>query len=171
VVTAVRASRTERAFAAVGAVADPELPGLTLHDLGILRDVTERDGTLIVTVAPTYSGCPALREILQGVHAALARAAAEPFEVQLSFQPPWTSDWITEEGRGKLAAAGIAPPQPALRPAGPVPLTLVPPPRAVTCPSCGSRRTSERARFGATACRALYRCDDCREPFEYLKDI
>ncbi len=144
---------------------------LTIADLGILREVHEQDGILIAVLTPTYSGCPAIREILSDVASALSAAGLAPFEVRIALQPPWTSDWITEEGRRRLAAAGIAPPGPAPRRTGPVPITLGSAPGAVACPACGSRSTREQSRFGATACRALYRCDDCAEPFEYLKEI
>jgi ring-1,2-phenylacetyl-CoA epoxidase subunit PaaD len=170
VVTAVGTDRAALAHACAGRVPDPELPGLTLAELGILRDVVEQNGVLIVTLTPTYSGCPALHEIFQDVHAALTRAGLDPFEVRLSLTPPWTTDWITEEGRRKLTAAGIAPPRSAPRRAGRVPLTLGLG-RPIACPSCGSLATREQSRFGSTACRALYRCENCREPFEYLKEI
>jgi ring-1,2-phenylacetyl-CoA epoxidase subunit PaaD len=166
----VTAAPPAAAYQVAAAVPDPELPGLTVGELGILRDVRYEDGNLIVTLTPTYSGCPAMREMLTDVRAALTRAELGPVEVRISLQPPWTSDWITDEGRRKLAAAGIAPPGPAPRRTGPVPLTLGAG-RPVTCPACGSRATTEQSRFGATACRALYRCRECGEPFEYLKEI
>lgn len=162
---------TGPAYELAAAVPDPELPGLTVGDLGILREVRSEDGSLIVTLTPTYSGCPAMHEILTDVRAALSGADLAPVEVRISLHPPWTSDWITEDGRRKLAAAGIAPPGPAPRHGGPVPLTLSAPRRTVACPACGSQATTEQSRFGATACRALHRCDSCGEPFEYLKEI
>lgn len=170
-VTAVLSDRAGRALQLAGGIPDPELPMLTLAELGILRDVHEEDGILIVVLTPTYSGCPAVREILGDVDLALAGAGLAPYEVRLALQPPWTSDSITEDGRRKLVAAGIAPPRPAPRRTGPVPVTLGSAAGRVPCPACGSRSTREQSRFGATACRALYRCEDCAEPFEYFKEI
>jgi ring-1,2-phenylacetyl-CoA epoxidase subunit PaaD len=170
-VTAVRSDRVAAARRVAAAVPDPELPGLGIGELGILRDVRDEDGTLVVVLTPTYSGCPAMREILQDVRFALTGAGLVPVEVRVALQPAWSSDWISEPGRRKLAAAGIAPPQPAPVRDGPVPITLGAPRRAVSCPACGSEATREQSRFGATACRALYRCEACGEPFEYLKEI
>lgn len=154
-----------------GAVPDPELPMLTLADLGILRGVSAEGGRLVVTITPTYSGCPALREIAHDLRNRLARAGFEEVTVRTELAPAWSSDWITPQGRGKLREAGIAPPAPAPRP-GPVPLTLRMPHRErVACPRCGSADTAQTAAFGATACKALYRCRACQEPFEYVKEI
>lgn len=153
-------------------VADPELPMLTLADLGILRDVREEGGTVVVTITPTYSGCPALEAMRDDLVAALARAGYPDAEVRSALHPPWTSDWISAEGRRKLAAAGIAPPGPApRRGAGPVPVTLQPRAARVACPLCSWPETEELSRFGATACRALRRCARCGEPFEHLKEL
>jgi ring-1,2-phenylacetyl-CoA epoxidase subunit PaaD len=168
----VTAAGLAAARAAAAAVPDPELPMVTVADLGILREVSEEDGQLVVTITPTYSGCPALREIAQDVQHRLAQAGFGPVTVRTTLSPAWSSDWITPAGRAKLAAAGIAPPHPA--PAttpGPVPLTLTLRHPAVTCPHCGSADTTRTAVFSATACKALFRCESCREPFEYLKDI
>jgi ring-1,2-phenylacetyl-CoA epoxidase subunit PaaD len=154
------------------AVPDPELPMVTVADLGILRDVAEDQGRLVVTITPTYSGCPALPEIARDLRRRLAAAGYAEVTVRTALAPAWTSDWITADGHRKLRAAGIAPPHPAARPAGPVPLTLTATRRnPVTCPHCESPRTTQTAAFGGTACKALYRCESCREPFEYVKDI
>ncbi|MFC4004525.1 1,2-phenylacetyl-CoA epoxidase subunit PaaD [Prauserella oleivorans] len=152
-------------------VTDPELPMLTLADLGVLRDVSEQGGKVVVEITPTYSGCPALTEMRADLVDALARAGYRDVEVRTVLAPAWTTDWITERGRRKLAEAGIAPPDTAPRPGGPVPLTLGPPVRSVPCPRCGSADTEELSRFGATACRSLHRCRDCAEPFEHVKEI
>lgn len=154
-------------------VRDPELPLLTLADLGILREVEEHgDGRVSVTVTPTYSGCPAMAAIRADLAASLRAAGFADVEVRTRLSPPWTTDWITEEGRRKLAEAGIAPPGPApARAAGPVPLTLGPARRRVRCPRCGSADTREQSRFGSTACKALWRCRACAEPFEHVKEI
>jgi ring-1,2-phenylacetyl-CoA epoxidase subunit PaaD len=165
--------RAAREIAA--AVPDPELPMVTLADLGILRDVAAEDRQLVVTITPTYSGCPALREIAHDLRYRLAEAGFADVTVRTELAPAWSSDWITAEGRRKLRAAGIAPPNPARpNPArlGPVPLTLTATRREpVACPRCGSRDTTQTAAFSATACKALFRCEACREPFEYVKEI
>ena len=158
------------------AVPDPELPMVTVADLGILRDVAAEDGRLVVTITPTYSGCPALREIAHDLRHRLSRAGFAEVTVRTALAPAWSSDWITAEGRRKLRAAGIAPPQavpPQAGPTrqGPVPLTLTARREPVACPRCGSRDTTQTAAFGATACKALFRCEACREPFEYVKEI
>jgi ring-1,2-phenylacetyl-CoA epoxidase subunit PaaD len=154
------------------AVPDPELPMLTLADLGILRDVTAEGHRLVVTITPTYSGCPALREIAEDLRYRLARSGFSEVIVRTALAPAWSSDWITAEGRRKLREAGIAPPKPAPAARGPVPLTLGPARRErVACPRCGSAQTTQTAAFGATACKALFRCEACREPFEYVKEI
>ncbi|GGM96163.1 1,2-phenylacetyl-CoA epoxidase subunit PaaD [Streptomyces fuscichromogenes] len=154
-------------------VPDPELPMLTLADLGVLRDVTvEPDGTVVAGLTPTYSGCPAMAEMRAGVAARLRDAGFGRVEIRTVLDPPWTSDWITPEGRRKLAEHGIAPPHRApRRPAGPVPLDLSSTRRTVPCPRCGSAATEETSRFSATSCKALWRCLSCREPFEYVKEI
>ncbi len=153
-------------------VTDPELPQLTLADLGVLREVSEEDGKVIVSITPTYIGCPAMDTMRDDLVHALQNAGYHEVEVRTVLQPPWSSDWISEEGKRKLAAAGIAPPGAATRRApGPVPLTLAPPVRRVRCPHCGSGDTEEVSRFGATACKALHRCLACREPFEHVKEI
>jgi ring-1,2-phenylacetyl-CoA epoxidase subunit PaaD len=158
------------------AVPDPELPMVTVADLGILCGVAAEDGHLVVTITPTYSGCPALREIAHDLRHRLAQAGFPDVTVRTALSPAWSSDWITAEGRRKLREAGIAPPNPArdgqARRGGPVPLTLTLAPGApVSCPRCGSADTVRTAAFGATACKALFRCGTCREPFEYVKDI
>ncbi|MBZ6133650.1 1,2-phenylacetyl-CoA epoxidase subunit PaaD [Streptomyces olivaceus] len=151
-------------------VPDPELPMLTLADLGVLRDVeTRADGTVVASLTPTYSGCPAMAEMRADVAARLRAAGYARVEIRTVLDPPWTSEWITESGRRKLAEHGIAPPGRA--PRGPVPLLLSPTRPAVPCPRCGSRETEETSRFAATSCKALWRCRACREPFEYVKEI
>jgi ring-1,2-phenylacetyl-CoA epoxidase subunit PaaD len=152
-------------------IPDPELPMVTVADLGILRDVRMDDGSLVVTITPTYSGCPALTEIARSLHGALTEAGLGPVTVQTALAPAWTTDWITAEGRRKLEAAGVAPPGPV--PHGPLPLTLSPGPRrdGVRCPLCGSADTALTAAFSGTACKALRRCRSCGEPFEQVKEL
>jgi ring-1,2-phenylacetyl-CoA epoxidase subunit PaaD len=149
---------------------DPELPMVTVADLGILRDVRETEGRVVATITPTYSGCPAMREISADLRARLERAGYSSVDVRTSLSPPWTSDWITANGRRKLAAAGIAAPMPRPRRSGPVPLTLTVS-AAATCPRCGSPTTAPVAAFSGTACKSLYRCPECDEPFEAVKTI
>jgi ring-1,2-phenylacetyl-CoA epoxidase subunit PaaD len=177
VAAAARAADVRAARQIAGAVPDPELPMVTLADLGILRAVEcEGEGErVVVTITPTYSGCPALPEIAHDLRHRLTQAGFTDVIVRTELAPAWSSDWITAEGRRKLRAAGIAPPGPAQRrqaPPGPVPLTLTATRREpVPCPRCGSADTTQTAAFSATACRALFRCVACREPFEYVKEI
>ncbi|GAA4924679.1 phenylacetate-CoA oxygenase subunit PaaJ [Actinomycetospora succinea] len=146
---------------------------LTLADLGVLRGVdTAEDGTVVVTITPTYSGCPALDEMRADLRRRLHAAGHERVDVRTTFSPPWTTDFISDGGRRKLAEAGVAPPAHlGPRAAGPVPLTLVAPSRTVACPRCGAPDTEETSRFGPTACTALRRCRSCAEPFEHVKEI
>jgi ring-1,2-phenylacetyl-CoA epoxidase subunit PaaD len=158
------------AYEIAASVPDPELPMVTVADLGILRDVRERDGAVTVTITPTYSGCPAMPAIGADLRERLRQAGYRDVTVRTALSPAWTSDWITAEGRRKLAAAGIAPPGRAgsSRP-GPVPLVLSPAP--VRCPRCGSARTRQTSAFSGTACKALHACESCLEPFEHVKEI
>lgn len=166
------ASQAGAAWDVAAGVPDPELPMVTLADLGILRAVQEDGGAVTVTITPTYSGCPAMAEISRDLQYRLQQAGFGDVTVRTELSPPWSSDWITADGRARLAAAGIAPPNAAgARSAGPIPLTLRPPAREVACPRCGSPDTEETSAFSATACKALYRCKDCAEPFEYVKEI
>ncbi|MFE5185952.1 1,2-phenylacetyl-CoA epoxidase subunit PaaD [Streptomyces sp. NPDC056628] len=168
-VTTLLDARRARHIAAQ--VPDPELPMLTLADLGVLRDVEmTEDGTVVASLTPTYSGCPAMAEMRADVAARLRAAGYPRVEIRTVLHPPWTSDWITRAGRAKLAEHGIAPPGPAPR-GGPVALVLSPTRHAVACPRCGSADTEETSRFAATSCKALWRCRACAEPFEYVKEI
>lgn len=155
--------------AVLAEISDPEIPVLTIEDLGILRDV-EIDGTAIaVTITPTYSGCPAMDQIRADIDAALAAHGWREVTVRMVLAPAWTTEWMTNQGRRKLREYGIAPPS---HPAGgPVLLQLGRrAPAAVNCPQCGSADTEELTRFGSTSCKALWRCQACREPFDYFKD-
>jgi ring-1,2-phenylacetyl-CoA epoxidase subunit PaaD len=160
------------AYAIAAAVTDPELPVLTLADLGVLRRVEEKAGSVTVVITPTYSGCPALAAIRDDLVRVLTRAGYGDVRVRVELSPAWSSDWISQRGRQALAAAGISPPGPApSRQGGPVPLTLLPARRDLRCPRCGSAAAELVSEFGATACKALYRCAGCREPFEHVKEI
>lgn len=162
----------ERARRVADAVTDPEMPMLTLRDLGVLRSVeVDMDGQLVVTVTPTYSGCPAMATMREDLTYRLRQAGFNSITVRTVLEPAWSTDWITDAGRRKLTEHGISPPGPATHHAGPIPLTLVLPRREVSCPQCGSDNTELTSEFGATACKALYRCSDCREPFDHVKEI
>jgi ring-1,2-phenylacetyl-CoA epoxidase subunit PaaD len=165
-------SRRERAWAVLDGVLDPEVPVLSVVDLGIVRDVIDDgDAGLVAVVTPTYSGCPATEVIEQSIVSALDDAGLGPTRIRMQRAPAWTSDWISAEGRAKLRAYGIAPPAP-VDPAKGAVLRFVP--RAVAplaCPRCASTNTERLAAFGATACKALWRCRSCGEPFEHFKPI
>jgi ring-1,2-phenylacetyl-CoA epoxidase subunit PaaD len=143
---------------------------LTLADLGVLRSVEVDDQRVVVAITPTYSGCPAMATMRDDLVHRLRDAGFDDVRVRVELDPAWSSDWITERGRRALAEHGISPPGPA-GPAGPVALRLLPTRRDLRCPRCGSAATEVTSEFGATACKALYRCTDCREPFEHVKEI
>ena len=165
------ADRTARAWAVLQTVLDPEVPALSLPDLGIVREVAAAGEGLEVVLTPTYSGCPATEVIERSVVDALDAAGLGPVRITLRRAPAWTTDWISAAGREKLRAYGIAPPGPVDPDAG-VPVRVVPRrAAAVPCPRCGSTATERLSAFGATACKALYRCLACREPFEHFKPI
>lgn len=143
---------------------DPEVPVLTIDDLGILRDVeVDASGHVSVTITPTYSGCPAMEAIDADVRRALARAGFDDVDVRLVLSPAWTTDWMSDVGKLKLLEYGIAPPQ--ARGDGPVLLRL-----SLRCPQCGSPDTRELSRFGSTACKSLWVCEACKEPFDHFKN-
>ncbi|OLR92861.1 phenylacetate-CoA oxygenase subunit PaaJ [Actinokineospora bangkokensis] len=145
---------------------------LTLVDLGVLRAVeVAADGTVEVAITPTYSGCPAMAAMRDDLVRELRGAGFERVRVRVALDPAWTTDWITPRGRAALAAAGISPPGPAPRSAGPVALTLLPARRSVRCPRCDSADVALTSEFGSTACKALYRCLACLEPFDHVKEI
>jgi len=154
-----------RAWTAAASVPDPEIPAVTIADLGILRDVVVDGGTATARLTPTYSGCPAVLAIERAVEIALREAGFEP-AIERVTAPAWTTDWITDEGRGKLRAYGIAPPE-----GGSTSRRALFGETAVTCPRCASHDTELVSEFGSTACKALYRCRACREPFDYFKCI
>ncbi len=152
-------------------VTDPEMPMLTLEDLGVLRGVEEVDGAVVVAITPTYSGCPAMATMRDDLVHRLTDAGFDEVRVRVELTPAWSSDWITERGRAALAKHGISPPGAAARPAGPIALNLAPTRRRLTCPRCGSTEVELTSEFGPTACKALYRCTECLEPFEHVKEI
>ena len=152
---------------ALGSVVDPEIPVVSIVELGIVRSVERREDGWTIALAPTYSGCPALRVIEDEARRAGASATDAPVRVETSLSPAWTTDWIAPEARQKLRAIGIAPPAGAApaNEARPIAFRRAP----IRCPNCGSAQTEEIARFGSTACKAQYRCKDCLEPFDYFK--
>lgn len=138
-------------------VPDPEIPVISVVDLGIVRDVGWKNGTVEVTVTPTYSGCPATRVIAADIESALRQRGIADIRINSRISPPWTTDWLTERGRKKLEAYGIAPPSSIGGPG--------------SCPRCGSTSVTRVSQFGSTPCKALWRCESCQEPFDYFKCI
>jgi len=170
-VRAAGASRSEHAWAVLATVLDPEVPVVSVVDLGIVRDVIDENDSLTVVVTPTYSGCPATEVIEASIVAALDEAGLGPTRIRMQRAPAWTSDWISDAGKSKLRGYGIVPPDRADLARG-APLRFVP--RAVAalaCPRCESTNTERLAAFGSTACKALWRCRACGEPFEHFKPI
>lgn len=167
----------ERAWAVLDAVPDPEIPVVSIRELGILRDVRlAADDTLEIVITPTYSGCPAMYQIAEDIGAALEQAGFDKHRIDTVLAPAWTTDWMTDIARDKLRQYGIAPPMgtcgsndhtPREQPIRFVARTVTVDKPA--CPRCGSAHTERLAQFGSTACKALYRCIDCREPFDYFK--
>ena len=148
-------------------VSDPEIPVLSIVDLGVVRQVGWDGDCCVVTLTPTYSGCPAMREIAQDIERELQRRGIARVRIDTQLAPAWTTDWLTERGRQALRGYGIAPPaERAVDVSGIVRRRDAP---AVPCPHCGAARTTLVSDFGSTACKALYRCDACREPFDYFK--
>ncbi len=146
----------------LSSVVDPEIPVLTLQDLGVLRNISVANDEVRITITPTYAGCPALETMRAEIETVLARAGYSKVRVEQSLSPAWTTDWMSEKGREKLRAYGIAPPLASScgQRAG-----------QIGCPQCGSKEVKCISEFGSTACKALYQCQDCREPFDYFKCI
>ncbi len=146
------------------AVKDPEIPALSIWDLGVLQDIELDQETVRVTITPTYSGCPAMDTIADDIRAALSAEGISPVQVRTRLAPAWTTDWLSDKGREQLRSYGIAPPEQT----GADELT---PEAGIRCPHCGSEHTRRISEFGSTACKALFRCNDCSEPFDYFKQI
>jgi len=162
--------RVAGAWDALAGVADPEIPIVSIVELGIVRGIRFDGAKLVVDTTPTYSGCPATDVIAADIGKALAAVGLSNHRVAIRLAPPWTSDWIAPEAKRKLRAFGIAPPHesaPKIDVAGISPLRRTA--ATIPCPRCGSMRTRLVAQFGSTACKAQYRCDDCAEPFDYFK--
>jgi ring-1,2-phenylacetyl-CoA epoxidase subunit PaaD len=148
-----RRAADDSLWALLDAVKDPEVPVLSLWELGVLQDVYRDGAGVVVVITPTYSGCPAMHAMEQDVRARLAQAGYSNVTIVRRLSPAWTTDWLSPSARRRLREYGIAPPGP------------------ISCPQCGSTHTSLISEFGSTACKALYRCDDCREPFDHFKRI
>ena len=172
--TAAGSKRVDHAWRVLHEVLDPEVPAISVTDLGIVREVIAHDDGLEVVVTPTYSGCPATEVISQSISEAIVAAGLGPVRVTQRRAPAWTTDWITPQGREKLRAYGIAPPGSCASDGRSAAATVLPirlMARDVDCPRCGSAQTERLSAFGSTACKSLYRCTACREPFEYFKPI
>lgn len=157
VVAAMTRPSTDQIWGWLGDVPDPEIPAISLTDLGIIRDVAWDEDTLQITVTPTYSGCPATTIINLDIETALRGHGIEKLELKRQLSPAWTTDWMTDSGKAKLEAYGIAPPRPAGGPS--------------RCPRCHSEQVEKLSQFGSTPCKAQWRCQDCLEPFDYFKCI
>ena len=162
-VNTIPSNLRQAAWNAAAQVVDPEIPVLTIADLGVLRDVTVHDGRVEIAITPTYSGCPAMNMIALEIELALSREGIDGATVKTVLSPAWTTDWMTDEGRRKLRDYGVAPPQ-----AGGSRRALFGV-EVVACPQCGSDETQVLSEFGSTSCKALWRCNACREPFDYFK--
>lgn len=158
----------EEMFAILESVKDPEVPAISVVELGVVRDAVAGDAGIVVTITPTYSGCPAMHEMEADIRRALEARGLGPIEVRTVLSPAWTTDWIGAEARAKLEAYGIAPPA-ATTPDGLV--TLARRPTPARCPYCKSTATQRQSEFGSTACKAIWTCRDCRQPFEEFKAI
>ena len=160
----------DSAWHCLHAVPDPEIPVISVTELGIVREVKLDGDAVHVVVTPTYSGCPATEAINQSIKEALVNTGFKDVRIEMRLSPAWTTDWIDEKTKEKLREYGIAPPgEGAMNAAQEKGISFVP--YRPACPRCGSKNTARLSQFGATACKALYRCDDCREPFEYFKPI
>ena len=148
-------------------VVDPEIPVLTVMDMGIVRDVQQKENSIEVSITPTYSGCPAMDAIASDIKSALQKNGYESVTVKTVLSPAWTSDWLTEEAKEKLRKYGIAPPEHTTSDKN----VLLGKSKTVKCPRCGSTHTEMISNFGSTACKALWKCLDCKEPFDYFKCI
>lgn len=150
----------------IGQIPDPEVPVITIDDLGIIRDVQVMDDTVVVTITPTYTGCPAMDMISMNIRLALLENGYRSIDIKTVLSPAWTTDWMSEEGKRKLKEYGIAPPNHKQAVCTPDSFQEE---EAVQCPLCSSYHTKMVSHFGSTACKSLYQCNDCKEPFDYFK--
>lgn len=149
-------------------IPDPEIPVLTIHDLGIVRKIDEINNEIIVTITPTYSGCPAMNQFEADIVTTLNKQGYDKVSIVTTYDPPWTTDWLSEEAKKKLQDYGIAPPEQKTTDKNAL---LVDDRKSVTCPQCKSTNSKMISQFGSTACKSLYQCNDCMEPFDYFKCI
>ena len=149
-------------------IPDPEIPVLTIHDLGIVRKIDEINNEIIVTITPTYSGCPAMNQFEADILTTLNKQGYDKVSIVTTYDPPWTTDWLSEEAKKKLQDYGIAPPEQKTTDKNAL---LVDDRKSVTCPQCKSTNSKMISQFGSTACKSLYQCNDCMEPFDYFKCI
>ena len=149
-------------------IPDPEIPVLTIHDLGIVRKIDEINNEIIVTITPTYSGCPAMNQFEADIVTTLNKYGYDKVSIVTTYDPPWTTDWLSEEAKKKLQDYGIAPPEQKTTDKNAL---LVDDRKSVTCPQCKSTSSKMISQFGSTACKSLYQCNDCMEPFDYFKCI
>lgn len=159
-------AQKENIYQLLNEIPDPEIPVISVTDLGVIRKVEWVDDTLIVSITPTYSGCPAMKQIEQDILKKLTDSGFEKVQVKTVFTPAWTTDWISDDARERLRKYGIAPPQGSADKS-----LLTDEPKVVHCPQCGSKNTQLTSQFGSTPCKALYKCLDCKEPFDYFKCI
>ncbi len=152
----------------ISTIPDPEIPVITIEELGVLRDVEIEPNKVIITVTPTYTGCPAMKMFEDDIISTLKKHNINNVEIKMVYSPAWTTDWMTNEAKEKLRAYGIAPPIDGTADKG---VLFANGPKTVICPKCKSKNTSLKSQFGSTACKALYTCDDCLEPFDYFKCI
>jgi len=149
-------------------IPDPEIPVLTIHDLGVVRKIDEINNEIIVTITPTYSGCPAMNQFEADILTTLNKQGYDKVSIVTTYDPPWTTDWLSEEAKKKLQDYGIAPPEQKTTDKNAL---LVDDRKSVTCPQCKSTSSKMISQFGSTACKSLYQCNDCMEPFDYFKCI
>lgn len=157
----------EQIFNLLSAIPDPEIPVISIQELGVLRDVEFIDGVCVITITPTYSGCPAMKVIEDDIISLLKEKGIEKVKIKTVYSPAWTTDWMRDEAKEKLRKYGIAPPEKTTIDKG----VLLGKDKVVKCPQCGSKNTVMKSQFGSTACKALYQCKDCLESFDYFKCI
>jgi ring-1,2-phenylacetyl-CoA epoxidase subunit PaaD len=157
----------EEIFSLIKEIPDPEIPVITISELGVIRDVSVNGDSVEVKITPTYSGCPALQRMENDIREILAQSGVQNLKITTVYSPPWTTDWLTEEAKEKLRKYGIAPPEKTTEDKS----WLTGKSKIVKCPRCGSANTKLISQFGSTACKALYQCQDCLEPFDYFKCI
>lgn len=156
-----------QALALLQEIPDPEIPVISIVELGVIRKITVSGSVADVTITPTYSGCPAMKQMEDDVRSTLLKNGASQVNIKMVYQPAWTTDWLSEEAKSKLQKYGIAPPEESTSDKS----FLTGKPKSITCPHCKSKNTMQVSQFGSTACKALYKCNECLEAFDYFKCI